>query len=139
MTSSAIAWLILSSYFGSGATETEESTKKERNGDRPIKAEEEETTESDFDSPHAPSAGSKQEAEKIKQEEDSEDPEDPSGADPQAAEAGNEDDEDDERQQIRENPGVGTDSGIGTSLESASVRGVQRRRSRLFGGHGDGH
>lgn len=137
MTSSAIAWLILSSYFASDATETEESIKKEEHEDRPIKTEEEEEmTESDFDSPHAPPGVSKQEAEQIKQEEDAEGP---SGVDLQATEAENENDEDDEGQQIRESTGVGTDSGIGTSLESASARGIQRRRSRLFGGHGDGH
>ncbi|KAL1848189.1 CCR4-NOT core subunit cdc39 [Paecilomyces lecythidis] len=123
MTSSAIAWLTLSSLFGSGAKEPEKSVKKEERDDRPIKAEEE---ESDSDSHEA---SFKREVEHIKQEEDSDDQ---ALVDPHAAEA---DDEDDEGQRIRESSGPGTDSGIGTSLESASAQGVQRRRSRLFGGH----
>lgn len=125
MTSSAIAWLILSSLFGSRTKTPEESVKKEGRDDRPIKAEEE---ESDSDSHEA---SFKREVEQIKQEEDSDDQ---ALVDPHAAEADDEDD-DDEGQRIRESSGPGTDSGIGTSLESASAQGVQRRRSRLFGGH----
>ncbi|KAJ9353570.1 hypothetical protein DTO027B9_5272 [Paecilomyces variotii] len=125
MASSAIAWLILSSYLGSGAREPEKSIKKEEREDRPIKTEEE-TTDSDSDGYQE---SSKQGIGRVKQEED---PHDEAPFDPHAAEA---DDEDDEGQQIRESPGAGTDSGIGTSLESASAQGIQRRRSRLFGGH----
>ncbi len=154
MTSTFLAWLALSAYFSSSSTDRrpikhdQDATDSQANGT--IKTEEEEEEEDEpFDAFSTEDLSDTQRtfptlgrqmplrfpgraSEGIKREESQEEEiERTTGIQPLIGEA---DDED----EYLERRGGRTDSGLGTSLgeDVSRKEGVQRRRSRLFGGGG---
>ena len=147
MTSTFLAWLALSTYFSSADEQgriKQDPDGVDSHANGAIKAEEEDdesfdafSTEDLSDTPRTfPTLGRQmplrfpgRSSEGVKREETEE--ERTVGLQPLTGEA---DDEDD----FVERRGGRTDSGLGTSLDDEASRreGVQRRRSRLFGGGG---
>lgn len=151
MTSSLFAWLALSTYFSSSSDEQgrikQDPDSKDGQANGAIKAEEDEdesfdafSTEDLSDTQRTfPTLGRQmplrfpgRSSDGVKREEtEEEQTERTAGIQPLTGEA---DDED----EFVERRGGRTDSGLGTSLDDEASRreGVQRRRSRLFGGGG---
>lgn len=155
MTSSFLAWLVLSSYLSSSSSSSLTPTKsedRELDSKTAIKTEPEEHSDEPFDPLSTedlsdtlrtfPTLGrqmplrytgrhdaAKREDEEARVKE--EEIERTTRIQPLIAEADDEDDDD-----FGET--LGRDSGLGTSLEEGDRRGVQRRRKALFGGGGRG-
>lgn len=151
MTSSFLAWLVLSSFLSSspepskhetGDFDSKTGVKTEPSGDSdeafdPLSTEDLSDTSRTFPTlgrqmplrytgRHDTTKREEEEA-RVKEEEI----ERTTGIPPLIAEADDEDDED-------FGGSLGRDSGLGTSLEEGDRRGVQRRRKALFGGGGRG-
>lgn len=151
MTSSFLAWLVLSSYLSSSPMTTKPED-RELDSKVAVKTEHKDYSDEPFDplstedlsdtSRTFPTLGRQMPLrytgrhETVKRDDGDarvkeEEIERTTGIQPLIAEADDEDDED-----FGET--LGRDSGLGTSLEEGDRRGVQRRRKALFGGVGRG-